>query len=519
MTDTTSRRRTLVVVAHPDDESFGCGSILAHAAAEGHETAVLCATRGEAGESRLPTADLAGMREAELRAAATILGVGSVIVLDHADSGMDGLPAEGALVAVDPAVLVAELRAVIDDLRPDVVVTLDASDGHRDHVAVRDATLAAVDTSTHEVSATYLSCLARSSMARWADHMRASGGGDAYLAMAELGTPDEDITLVVDVEALLPVRWAAIRAHASQASPYDDLAPELQHEFLAADRLRLVRGRDPRSPGFHAVDAHPEGSLLLTAMDETAEWAATRTLRAWERTQLALRPGQRLLDVGCGLGDAALALGVDLGADGEVVGVDGSGRMVAEARARARAARSNCPTRFAVGDALALDEPDDAFDAVRSERMLQWVEDPARAVLEMARVVRPGGRVCLIDSDWSTFALTFGEPDLEALVREVWCVEDARPSFIGGRLAELAEAAGLRPIARTEATKVWSDWDPDATPRLDGWVPLSDLADDLVAAGALPPGERSSFLTEVEDAARAGRFEMRLTMYAVAAIA
>lgn len=79
----------------------------------------------------------------------------------------------------------------------------------------------------------------------------APGGGEAYLAMRELGTPDEDITLVVDVEAHLDTRWAAIRAHHSQPSPYDDLVPELQHEFLAFDRLRVVRGAahpDRQSP-------------------------------------------------------------------------------------------------------------------------------------------------------------------------------------------------------------------------------------------------------------------------------
>ena len=53
---------------------------------------------------------------------------------------------------------------------------------------------------------------------------------------------------MVDVAAHLPTRWAAIRAHASQASPYDDLPPELQHEFLAIDRLRLVRGTDLLAP-------------------------------------------------------------------------------------------------------------------------------------------------------------------------------------------------------------------------------------------------------------------------------
>jgi LmbE family N-acetylglucosaminyl deacetylase len=233
--------RMLVVVAHPDDESFGCGSVLASAHAAGDETVVLCATRGEAGESRIRTDDLAALREAELREAARILGVGRVIVLGHRDSGMDGLPEPGTLLAAPTAAVVAEVLAVLDDARPDVVVTLDASDGHRDHACVRDATLAAVDAATRGPVATYLWCLARSSMAKWAQHVH---GHEAYLAMGDLGTPDEDITTVVDVSHLVPTRWAAIRAHASQASPYDDLPEDLQHEFLAFDRLQLVRGTD-----------------------------------------------------------------------------------------------------------------------------------------------------------------------------------------------------------------------------------------------------------------------------------
>jgi N-acetyl-1-D-myo-inositol-2-amino-2-deoxy-alpha-D-glucopyranoside deacetylase len=233
----------LVVVAHPDDESFGCGSVLAHAAAVGYETAVLCATRGEAGESRVRTDDLAAVREVELREAARILGVGTVRVLDHVDSGMTGAPAPGALVAADASTVVAEVRSVIDDLEPEVVVTLDASDGHRDHAAIRDATLAAVDIATHRPAATYLWCLARSSMVRWAQHV---GGthGDSYLSGGELGTPDDEITTRIDVASHVPKRWEAIRAHASQASPYDDLPAELQEEFLAIDRLKLVRGEE-----------------------------------------------------------------------------------------------------------------------------------------------------------------------------------------------------------------------------------------------------------------------------------
>jgi N-acetyl-1-D-myo-inositol-2-amino-2-deoxy-alpha-D-glucopyranoside deacetylase len=234
----------LVAVAHPDDESFGCGSVLAHAAACGLDAVVLCATRGEAGDSRIDTDDLAAVREGELRAAARILGVTDVRLLGYRDSGMDGTPAPGTLAAADPKVLAGEILAVLEALQPSVVVTLDGSDGHRDHAVIRDATLDAVDALGGGPPSTYLSCLARSSMVRWAERMRAIGGGEAYLALASLGTPDEQITTSVDVAEHLPTRWKAIFAHASQSSPFDDLPEDLQREFLATDRLKLVRGSD-----------------------------------------------------------------------------------------------------------------------------------------------------------------------------------------------------------------------------------------------------------------------------------
>ena len=208
---------------------------------------------------------------------------------------------------------------------------------------------------------------------------------------------------------------------------------------------------DTHGLGYERVDDDPNVSVLLAMTDATAGWEATRRLRAWERDQLRLGDGQRLLDVGCGLGEAALALAEDLGDDGEVVGVDVSAEMLRIARAKASAAR--CRVRFTVGDACALDEPDDCFDVVRSERTLQWLADPIAAVAEMARVVRPGGRISLIDTDWSTFAIDVGDDDLAERVRTTMRTERGRPSNIGRRLHDLIRTAGLAPLAKTKATQ------------------------------------------------------------------
>ena len=81
---------------------------------------------------------------------------------------------------------------------------------------------------------------------------------------------------------------------------------------------------DSHGLGYQRVDDDPNVDVLLATMDGTAGWDATLRLRSWERAQLGLADGERLLDVGCGLGEAALALAQDLGEGGEVVGIDAS---------------------------------------------------------------------------------------------------------------------------------------------------------------------------------------------------
>ena len=229
MERTTRPLRLLVTVAHPDDETFGMGSVLAHAAASGVEARVICATRGELGEPAIDIGDtpLGVVREAELRAAAAMLEVVDVELLDYRDSGVDGEPAAGSLAAADTHEVARVLAARIDALRPDVVIMADGSDGHRDHVAMRDATLAALHTARWRPARTYLWCMPRSVLS-------------AFLPYTDMGTPDDTITTVVDVSHHIPLRWAAMRAHASQTPPFDAMSAELQHAFLATDHFVRV---------------------------------------------------------------------------------------------------------------------------------------------------------------------------------------------------------------------------------------------------------------------------------------
>jgi LmbE family N-acetylglucosaminyl deacetylase len=229
------------VVAHPDDETFGCGSLLAQAAAAGARTTVVCATRGEEGESHPdhPTGHLplGAVREWELRAAAEVLGVEEVVVLDHRDSGFDGDPSRTALVAVDLDALADELAGILRRLGPDVLVTLDGCDGHRDHVHLRDAVGRAA-VALDPVPRVVHSSLSRRLMGRWLEEVAALAPDRAYLALEPdtLGRADEELT-PIDTSGVLAVREAAIACHRSRASPYDGLSPELRRAFLATDHV------------------------------------------------------------------------------------------------------------------------------------------------------------------------------------------------------------------------------------------------------------------------------------------
>ncbi len=239
-----SNERLLVVVAHPDDETFGCGSLLAHATASGVSTVVACATRGEAGSptpGRGLDADISVVREQELREAAALVGVDRVELFDWQDSGMNGDATPESLVAAPLAEVAAAIAELIDDVRPTVVVTLDASDGHRDHARVRDATLEAIERSAWTVDRVYLHCLPQRLMRKWVDALVEQQPDSEHLELGNLGTPEDQITTVIDTAELLELREAAIAVHRSQTSPYEVMPAELRREFLTAERLHRVR--------------------------------------------------------------------------------------------------------------------------------------------------------------------------------------------------------------------------------------------------------------------------------------
>ena len=150
---TSAQTKTmLTVLAHPDDESFGMGGTLAHYARQGVKVYLICATRGEAGmvdEDCLEGFEtIAARREAELRCAASALGLAGVEFLGYRDSGMPGSSDNQhpqALINAPQHTVAARIAHSIRQLKPQVVLTFDPIGGykHPDHIAIQRATVEA----------------------------------------------------------------------------------------------------------------------------------------------------------------------------------------------------------------------------------------------------------------------------------------------------------------------------------------------------------------------------------------
>jgi ubiquinone/menaquinone biosynthesis C-methylase UbiE len=195
---------------------------------------------------------------------------------------------------------------------------------------------------------------------------------------------------------------------------------------------------------FTDVDLTPDARFFVEFMDAANALPDNRRLKRLVADRLHLSPGTRVLDVGCGTGDDARALASLIGKTGRVVGIDASQTMIDVARQRSR--DGSRPIEFALGDALALDFPDDTFDACRCWGVLMHVDgEPARAVKEMVRVTRPGGRVVIFDFHWDAFAIDHPDQATTRTVVHAVC-DGIRHGWIGSQLPRLMTDAGLTEI-------------------------------------------------------------------------
>lgn len=171
---------------------------------------------------------------------------------------------------------------------------------------------------------------------------------------------------------------------------------------------------------------------------------------------LAPAAGEHLLDVGVGPGLLALDLARLVGESGRMVGLDLAPAMVAAATARL-AGLPQAEVR--IGDAANLDLPDGAFDGAVSTQVYEYVADMPRALAELHRVLRPGGRALILDTDWRSLVWHSSDPARMDRVLACWDAHLADP-HLPAKLGPLLREAGFT-VRRTEIVPMFSPrWQP-----------------------------------------------------------
>jgi len=228
------RFKLLAVLAHPDDESLGFGGTLAKYAAEGVETYLVTATRGERGRFGSlgkggDPVEVGRVREAELRAAAAVLGIREVSILNYPDGALDQVEATTAIRAV-----VTHIRRI----QPDVVVTFgpEGAYGHPDHIAISQFTTAATVCAAdggyrsdvgslppHRVTKLHYLAWRNNKWQAYQTALRKLTSMVDGVERQAAPWPDWAVTTEIDTCAYWPIVWKAVCCHQSQLSIYERL--------------------------------------------------------------------------------------------------------------------------------------------------------------------------------------------------------------------------------------------------------------------------------------------------------
>lgn len=171
-------------------------------------------------------------------------------------------------------------------------------------------------------------------------------------------------------------------------------------------------------------------------MPEIANQRA-RTLAA-----LQLQAGEKVLDVGCGMGLLTREMALAVGAKGQVVGIDNSEPMITLAQHRCAAFPQ---ITLRAQSVESLPDPDNSYDVVTCTQLLLYLPDVAATLAEMQRVLKPGGRIAVIETDWRGVVFDTMDDALTRRLFDAW--EASVPSpHLPGQLRGLLQRAGFNAV-------------------------------------------------------------------------
>jgi len=257
---------------------------------------------------------------------------------------------------------------------------------------------------------------------------------------------------------------------------------------------RLSLWRDPER-----FDATAARDLVFRNLEARGRSADEIAAREEYLDLLRVRPGERVLDVGCGSGVVTRDIARRVAPGGRAVGVDAGKEFLAIAATLAREAGLGETIEFHEGSALALPFADGTFDAAVAATALSHVRDGERAIPEMARVVRAGGRVGVFDFDGDSLITSHPDRALTRRITAAFSDHSAIDGWLARRLPGLMREAGLVDV------------------RIRAFLPFEEEPDGFYArmveraaavafeTGAISAAERDAWLAALRAARAAGQ--------------
>jgi ubiquinone/menaquinone biosynthesis C-methylase UbiE len=246
-------------------------------------------------------------------------------------------------------------------------------------------------------------------------------------------------------------------------------------------------------------------SRKLEATYQTPDVIAQRaaTLQA-----LALQAGEHVVDVGSGPGLLAAEMAAQVGPTGQVIGLDLSDSMLALSRQRhADLATSDCLS-FLKADAVRLPFVDSTFDVAVSTQVYEYVPDVPAALAELYRVLRPGGRVLILDTDWDSIVWAADDQARMQRMLEAWIDRFADP-HLPRSLSWQLQRAGFR-VERREVLVLFNpEYDPDTYSVANGHI----MADFVVAQGRIQREQAEAWMRDLQRLGSQGRYFFSLNRY------
>lgn len=276
------------------------------------------------------------------------------------------------------------------------------------------------------------------------------------------------------------------------------------------------------SSGFSKVDRSQDPGVFVSCLQTLCSLPCFQSYKKKSFQLLSPGQGSRILEIGCGLGQDAIAIAAMTGKGGGVVAIDSSRKMMDEAcKGKGKDNGKDKSTgllkmdsirdsiHYCLADACSLPFCDGAFQGARADRVLQHISDPRKAFSEMVRTVGDKGRIVVYEPDWGTFIISPGQKEIGRIMTQLFA--DTFPSgWVGRQLPGFFREESLKNIQIEAETFFTND--------LNLAIQIFDLVNNAhraQAMGYVSLAQATDWLDDLSEAHNQGRFFCSCTGFLV----